>query len=313
MTFYEETNPKDISVSQILPTIRDFLPEVTKNDFRFIYHGTYNVFEVKNRYILRIPDKSLRNERGVSLLIREENILNFLKANLSLPIPKPIYMNLGSNLPFMIYEKLSGLSLSRCITRIDNNCLMKIAHGIGNFLSHLHSVKLAEEYSKVLDIQITDFNLIYQKIWEKEFQEVQEYVMVYINRDQREWIESLYIDYLSKIRDYSIDPVLIHGDFDTSNILVYSDLCELSGIIDFEDSRLFDPAADFLFYREGSLFLKQILHTYKGRIDETFQERMRFLFSRNSLPYIIYGAKIDNSSLIEAGKELLSDRIARFP
>ena len=49
-------------------------------------------------------------------------------------------------------------------------------------------------------------------------------------------------------------PVLIHGDFDTSNFLISQKNKELTGIIDFEECQIGDPAADLLFFQEEHLF-----------------------------------------------------------
>ena len=313
MALYEEKNPEDISISQVLPIINIFLPDVTLKGLKFLYHGTYNVFEVEKRYIFRIPDKSLRNNKGIQMIEKEKEILQLLKPNLSISIPDPIFLNLDEKVPSMGYEKLPGVSLSKCIRKFDSKCLKKLARAIGAFLSQLHSPQNTEDFKNHFNMDNSNFLTRYQQVWEKEYQEIKSIVWPLINQTQKKWIQNLYTCYMTKIDDFSFEPTVIHGDFDTSNILVDSISCNLSGIIDFEEANIFDPAVDFLFFREGKPFLEEILKSYKGVVDKDFKERMKFTFSRSCFPYMLYGSHNNIPSLIEAGLELLSDRMEFFP
>ena len=57
MAFYEERNPKDISFHEVKQAIREFLPKIQETDIKFLYHGSYNVFEVSEKFIFRIQIK----------------------------------------------------------------------------------------------------------------------------------------------------------------------------------------------------------------------------------------------------------------
>ena len=313
MTLYEELNPKDIEISQILPVINKFLPNIHENDVKFLYHGTYNVFEINEEFIFRIPDKSLRNEIGIQLLEKENKVLQLFNSTLPIPIPKPSYINLENNIPVMGYRKIPGISLSKCFGEFDNSCLIKLAKSIGEFLTQLHSSETIKKYSDHFHEDYGNFFENYREIWEKEYREVQSCILPMVNEIQKDWIRSLYTRFLSKINTFNFEPVIVHGDFDTSNILVEPDSCSLSGVIDFEETRIFDPAIDFLFFREGELFLRKIMTTYNREIDKSFSERMQFTFSRVFAPYVLYGVDNNIPSLITAGLELLSDRMRFFP
>ncbi|PWI47149.1 hypothetical protein CEE45_13110 [Candidatus Heimdallarchaeota archaeon B3_Heim] len=313
MTFYEEQNPKDISISQILPALNKFLPNTNKNDIKFLYHGTYNVFEVKNDFIFRIPDESLRNTKGIQLIQREDKILKLIKPHLSILIPDPVFIDLTRNTPLMGYKKIPGISLSKFIHKIDNTYLIKLAKSIGRFLNQLHNKKLVKIYTDNFGVDYTNFIDSYHDVWEKEYREVKSIVWSFVEDYQKAWIQTLYTRFLSKISDFTFEPTIVHGDFDTSNILVDPISCNLSGIIDFEETKIFDPAVDFLFFREGKLFLNELMATYNGVIDKYFVERMQFTFSRAFIPYILYGANNNIPTLIEAGLQLLSERMTIFP
>ena len=57
MITYEESNPSDVDINHVIKEFSKFIPNISKNEIKFLYHGTYNVFEVKTKYIFRIPDR----------------------------------------------------------------------------------------------------------------------------------------------------------------------------------------------------------------------------------------------------------------
>ncbi|MFX0201415.1 MAG: hypothetical protein ACFFCW_35310, partial [Candidatus Hodarchaeota archaeon] len=88
MSNYEETNPRDIPLDIVETALRKFFPAITRKEIKFFYHGTYNVFRVKQDYIFRFPDKSLFGRKGFDLIQRENEVLNLLRSYLSISIPK---------------------------------------------------------------------------------------------------------------------------------------------------------------------------------------------------------------------------------
>ncbi len=80
---YEENNPPDISIDEFLSLLHHYWKDLQKQDIKFHYHGTYNVFFIqindKSEYILRISDQDLRNFNGVALLHSEKEVLKTLQ------------------------------------------------------------------------------------------------------------------------------------------------------------------------------------------------------------------------------------------
>ena len=138
MAFFEESNPCDVDIDDLLTTLKAHFKNVNSSDIRFTYHGTYNVFEFK-QYILRVPDKDLRNSDGIELLQEEAMKLKNLATFLTVPIPQPIKISLDEKMPFMVYEKLPGVPLSSTFSYLSTQNKKKIALQIANFLNQLHS------------------------------------------------------------------------------------------------------------------------------------------------------------------------------
>ncbi|MFX1378628.1 MAG: phosphotransferase family protein [Promethearchaeota archaeon] len=313
MMFFEEKRAADISKAEVVESLYGFFPDIRESDIRFFYHGTYNVYEVKHHYIFRIPDKTFRNIKGIRLIQNELKMLYHIQKYVSVPIPEPIYISLDSDCPLMGYEKIEGIPLSRCFCKASQNEKLRTAREIGEFLSDLHSDDL---YQSALRNQIVDDIFSCEKYkaeWENYFERAKNKIFRLLNPNQKNWIKNLFNTFLNKEANFDFRYSIIHGDFDITNILVDPHTFKITGIVDFEESRIYDPAYDFLFYDEGDNFLKEIFLSYRRKIDSEFQERMRFLYGWSCLAYLEFG--IDNAlpDLIEAGFQLLKHKMNRFP
>jgi len=313
MTFFEENRAADISLAEVIDSFYGFFPDIEENDVKFLYHGTYNVFEVKNRYIFRIPDKVFRNQKGVKLIQNELKMLQQVQNYVSVTIPNILYISIDPDCPLMGYEKIDGIPLSKCYYKTSKREKLQIAKEISIFLSELHSDEFLNEVIRNTLIDITFSCERYREKWEKYFEKIQVSLFNSMNSTQKRWITNLFNTFLNEKENFNFKYTIIHGDFDTSNILIDPKSLKITGIVDFEESRIYDPAADFLFYDEGNDFLKEILSNYKGEIDRSFENRMKFLYGRSCLAYIEFGMKHNIPDMIEAGFQLLKIRMNRFP
>ncbi|WP_371802249.1 phosphotransferase family protein [Candidatus Lokiarchaeum ossiferum] len=316
MSTFEEHNPADISIETILPHIQHHLPNITPDQIRFHYHGSYNVFIVDDRYIFRFPDRAFRNDKGKAMIHDEKEKLDKIRSKVNQSIPKPQFFGLKPDLPYVGYEMIPGVSLSHCLKSFSSQNQVTIASQIGNFLSQLHSSSLSAQF----EIKKTDFKSyeefpqIYKDQWAQLFQKTQKCMYSLFTKDQKIWIEQIFTEFLSEPSNFQFEPCLIHGDFDTSNILVDPIFANLTGIIDFEDCKLYDPAVDLLFFDEGSDFLEEIINHYTAyKVDQPFRNRMKFLYSRTCLSYIEWGMDNNRSELVQAGLKIMEKNMNQFP
>jgi len=133
-----------------------------------------------------------------------------------------------------------------------------------------------------------------------------------LNSTQKKWITNLFDTFLKEKENFNFKYTIIHGDFDISNILVNLKTFDITGIVDFEESCIYDSAADFIFYEEGDDFLSEILSNYRRQIDDNFEKRMRFLFRRSSLGYIEFGTENNIPDMVDAGFQKLKKSMRRF-
>ncbi|MFX1572893.1 MAG: phosphotransferase family protein [Promethearchaeota archaeon] len=305
MINYEEKRKQDISQNDVFNSLQVFLPEIKENQIKFCYHGTYNVFEVNNKYIFRFPDRLFRNYKGVHLINHEIKMLNFIQKYVSIEIPMPIFISREFSNPFFGYKKINGISLSKCFNKTSKIEKIKIANEIGVFLSQLHSDKLVEKAinNKIIEVILTPDK--YRQEWQNYFDQIQTNVFPLMKLYQKIWVSNHFNSFLTKEKNFNFTPTIIHGDFDTSNILVDPNTFMITGIIDFEESRLYDPATDFIFYEEGNIFLEKLLASYKKKMDPYFKERMKFLYGCTCLHYIKFGVENNLNDMIKVGFQML--------
>ncbi|MFX1280066.1 MAG: phosphotransferase family protein [Promethearchaeota archaeon] len=300
MINYEENRKQDISLTEVITSLKPIFPDLRRKQIKFIYHGSYNVFEVKEKYIFRFPDKIFRNSAGAKLITNEVRMLNIIKNYVDFNIPDPIFISTEEDNLFIGYEMLKGISLSKCFMRATKSNKIGISKDIGSFLSQLHSDELKAE----LIVDSTNdlkFTTKYIEDWKKFYKDIQKKAFSLTNSTQKIWIINLFDSFLNNKENFNFIPTVVHGDFDISNILVNSGTFDVTGIIDFEESRIYDPAVDLLFYNEGDLFLRNILANYQRQIDSHLEVRMKFLFGCTCLHYIKFGIEHNINDMIKVG------------
>jgi len=104
--------------------------------------------------------------------------------------------------------------------------------------------------------------------------------------------------FLAQEQHFAFEPVLVHADLWPDHILLKMPEQQVSGIIDFGDVGIGDPAMDVW---------PSLLPYYAGQVDETFQTR--HVFYRQLFPplnALIFGQVYDEPELVEEGREALA-------
>ena len=106
--------------------------------------------------------------------------------------------------------------------------------------------------------------------------------------------------------------MLVHGDFDSSNILCDPVLGTVAGIIDFEETGLGDPAWDVcvLAAEHGAQFLGDLLAAYDLPLDPCFVQRVDFHARRVLFHELLYGIREDAQSFTDNGLQRLRRAMA---
>ncbi|MFX1264708.1 MAG: phosphotransferase family protein [Promethearchaeota archaeon] len=307
---YEENVPPDIDMSTVVSIVREIFPHIESPSVIFLYHGTHNVYEVEGRYVFRFPSTFLPVKERSRLIRREVEVLNGLRNRITVRIPAPLFVDVDSETPYMGYQKIPGSSLTGLYSTVPAEERQSIAEHAGRFLGELHSLDI-HDISPGMQGSPFDPESD-RKEWSRFYDRVVEIVYPNITPTHKRWSSRLFRDFLDHDENFKFEPVLVHGDFDTSNILVDSETFEVTGIIDFEEAGMYDPAADFLFQREGAEFLTSVLKTYPRMIDSHLQRRMSFRFGRIPFIYILSGLDFGIEGMITFGYQLLDERVRNW-
>jgi len=306
--FYEETNPPDIDESIVLTTVRSIFPQIERSQVQFLYHGTYNVYLVNDHYIFRFPSIYHPPKRRREYVRREVKLLKLLKSHLSTPIPEPEFIDFKIDTPFMGYQMIPGERFSKLYLNASPEQLRGLGEQIGHAVGEFHSLK-----EIVLNGEAGSFTPeSYRSEQSAIFDRVQDEVYPRLSTNQREWTESIFNDFLESDENFEFEPVIAHSDLYTTNILVDPPTLSLTGIIDFENVGLYDPAVDFIFLREGIDLLKSLLHVYPHRIDPTLGDRVTYIIGKQPFFYFLKGFDFGIDRMVKFGHIRIVDHMKNW-
>ncbi|MGD6846933.1 phosphotransferase family protein [Rossellomorea aquimaris] len=274
--------------------IRELYPELNINHSEVIDLGQNNdVLIVNDTLVFRFP----KYVEGIKKLKKETEVLEQIKGKLSLSIPYPRYKSMETNevgKVFTGYQLIEGTPLwPDMMKNIHNE--ERIASQSVQFLMELHSQPLDSlgiEKKCAEDVRNSIVDL-YGKFKDKLFP--------YMNEASKAEIDYNFDTFLANKELLSFNTVLIHGDFGASNILWDSKREEITGIIDFGETEIGDPAYDFagLLSSYGQPFVKRCLSMYPD--GEEIFERMTFYKSTFALQEALHGVENNDREAFESG------------
>ena len=253
-----------------------------------------DVVVVNEELIFRFP----KYAHVLENLKTETAILKAVRGRLPLPVPDPVYANLGKPVggAFAGYRMIPGEPLWRDTFRAitDPGVVRGLADQVAGFLRALHSMPV-EDLGIELPLHDTyeESAGIYARIREK--------LLGFMRPDARDWAAGHFEGFLSGAANFQYRPVLKHGDFGTSNILFDRETQRIAGIIDFGSSGLGDPAYDFagILSSYGEGFVEQCARAYPEV--EAFMGRIRFYRGTFALLEALFGIENGDEEALRAG------------
>lgn len=258
-------------------TLEDYLkritfhfPDVPVEDARLITKGwDHDVVVLAGRIIFRFP-----KSRGYESRFRAEvKLLRYLKPKMSVPIPDYVY--LPDDLSFGGYKMLPGVEMTKEVFHgFDSAQKDSIAEQCGSFLSTLHATPPEVAY----EVGFGEEEGRYP--WDKGYTEqilegVRAKVFPKLTQKEAQWIEFQFTEYLSL--SFDLGTRVIHSDFTSDHIFIDQQTGTVTGVIDFADTEVSDPAFDFNgMWHYGENFPQQVLEGYTANVDRDFLARSKF-------------------------------------
>jgi aminoglycoside 2''-phosphotransferase len=112
-------------------------------------------------------------------------------------------------------------------------------------------------------------------------------------------------DFLDDKSLFIFQTVLIHCDLACEHILCDPWYALLTGVVDWGDATIGDPALDFvgLHRVRGREFTERVLASYQGMIDAAFWRRIDFYLRYQPYSELLYGAYSNSQKFIAQGIE----------
>jgi aminoglycoside 2''-phosphotransferase len=260
--------------------ITENFPEIKFSKSKIIRHGFDNdVVILDDKLVFRFPrpDYQARFKSELTLLRR-------LRGQFHLKIPD--YNYVPKNDVFGGYEIINGQPLSKTLfNRLPQKTKMVLAAQLGQFLTDLHSVKLAE-------VKAAGFSNEAQNQWwaqekcEKDYQKFKATVLPKLEVSIGKWVSSKYEAYLALAPRQRA--VAIHSDLGVDHILYSKPAHKIDGIIDFTDLEIGDPAMDFVgLWVYGTEFVELVFEHYKQPTGKDFLERSKYPKLLTTIPYLL--------------------------
>jgi len=256
-----------------------------------IDHGWDSVaYDINDSWIVRVP----RRAEVRAALRQEAELLPRLAPELPAPVPVVSVFE-GDQTFFAVHRKLPGRPL--------RSAELVVARDLGRFLGVLHCSATAKE---VLPETTSRDWLDSQAA----FADRCKAVLALMDRDERLRAQALFDRHLSRPPHFELVPV--QGDLGPDHIL-WSDE-HLTGVIDWSDARIDDPALDFAWLLYGCTkdFAETVLETYSaegGDVDPTFRERALYFHRLGPWHQVVFGLERGRPELVEPGLAGIRERL----
>lgn len=201
-----------------------------------------------------------RHLDAAGALKRESCILPKIAPRLPLPVPRPTYHAPEGCPPFTVHEEIVGEILTREDWEgLPTSSREGAASDLANFLKTLHALPI-ETGLKCGLVQIDTAKMAHSLQ-----QEAADTIRPFLEADvQRKFDQTL--ETWSSQPDVR-SPGLLHCDIGPGHVLYNPSTLHLTGVIDFGDLVIGDPARDFIYIYEdfGPLILQEVLTRYAGK------------------------------------------------
>jgi aminoglycoside phosphotransferase (APT) family kinase protein len=265
--------------SQVIRLIHEFFPSLASMPYVEISGGWDSaVYEFGSEWIIRVP----RRAEVVDWIRAETRLLPELAPHLTTMVPHFELVCDRDRFFAVGYRKIPGVALNP--SSIQGSDAVRIPTQLGVFLSQLHS--FSSELASVLLGERCSANR-WKSYHDDIIQEFHERVVPLLSVGERARGET----FLKEWRDprmTSFLPVLTHSDLGPSNLLIHNK--HFSGVIDWSEARVGDPAIDFgwLLYGTPEEFRGPLVAAYAGDLEE-IAHRAHFFYRLMPWHEVRYG------------------------
>lgn len=248
--------------------VRGAFPGLRWAASRLLTHGCdHDVLLLDERLVFRFP----KRDDYLARFRAEVRLLAAAGSKLPLAVPQYVYLPPASD--FGGYALLPGRELRpEHVMSMAADQRKKIAVQLGQFVTALHGLpaETATEAGFEHDYWWSQANTA------ARYELMRSALEPHLEAAEVRWLDEQFAWYLS--RRIPERAVILHGDLAPDHLLFDLSRGELTGIIDFADVEIGDPAIDFAgLWEYGESFADETLESYRGIVDPELHERSRFM------------------------------------
>lgn len=290
-----------------LREIEKHFPNLRYKEARIIRHGwDHDVVVLDDKWVFRFT----KNKDYLRVLRKEISVINWLKKYTKLPLPD--YKYVAKDGSFGYYPMLKGRELRKHIFQrhFKGSKKERLAKELGEFLTVLHSLPL--ETAQHWGIKTGPYS---RGAYEQRQVRMRKTLFPKLNAKEITWIEAQYKQFMEL--DWNFQPVVLHSDFTHHHILVDVEKGRVSGLIDFADVEVGDPARDLgALWEYGPAFVEETLKHYKGTVDVDLLDRSKFpnkYYMVNEMLEVLVNPRVHPSMSFEKSHEELRRAMKKHP
>jgi aminoglycoside phosphotransferase (APT) family kinase protein len=231
------------------------------------------------------------------MLRREAVLLEGLQGELSGALPEPSFV--ADEPPCLVYRRIGGRPVA------DPGTPGIWPERLGRFLYDLHLVP-----PEFLGLRATPASA-WRDAYREELRDLERRVVPLLSADEGAVARRMFSAFLDDERAFRFATGVVHRDLGPEHILLTDD-GDLSGVIDWGDASVGDPAIDFawLLHRAPEAG-ERALAAYGGAPDERFRERAAFYDRLGPWYEVTYGLDTDRPGFVETGLRGVRARLPR--
>jgi aminoglycoside phosphotransferase (APT) family kinase protein len=290
------TSPSNDQSDEVF--IRSCFPQLPPGSMVELVGGwDSRVFEIEG-WIVRVP----RRPEVTSWVRAEIRLLAELAGHLTTRVPKfDLICDTGARLT-LGHRKIPGRALRP--SDLEPTGAALLAAAAGRFLGELHAFPPDRAASLLGAARSAAGSQVEHDVF---ITDVHQRVLPLFGRNDRSAAEGFLEEwYEPKMRAFR--PVLTHADLGPEHLLCESD--RLSGVIDWSDARVGDPAIDLAWLLHGTPgdFGSRVLDSYPGNTDG-IEQRSLFWHRLGPFHEVIYGLDRGDDRFVASGLEGVTARL----
>ncbi len=281
--------------------MRNWFQDNGPRDIVFLGQGDFcTAFLLDGHLVARVG----RHAEADSALRREASLLPHVAPRLPVAIPSPVVLPQRTQDGHVIalHDQIGGSALLPGVWRaLPAEKRGRCTRELGDFLSRLHEVD--PDSARSWGAEPLD-HAEEARVFRKRMRSLSNSILPDALRHRT---DEVLARYQAGGELWSFQPTLVHGDLSPEHVLFDATNATLTGVIDWGDARIGDPARDFVYLYEdwGSAFLDQVLAQYALERPARLIPRIHLHFVIVHVDWIIEASRTHSPTELESAAATL--------